>query len=123
MKSRNTLIAASFAAFAALSGNAAFAQEATYEMPIPAVSNITRAQVQAELVQARRDGSMRVWSTSYNHMAAAKSLRTRDDVVAEVIAEHRNANALVLNGEDSGSFAFARQLRVTPAATTIAAAR
>jgi hypothetical protein len=123
MNTRSTIRAAvhtiAFAASLA-AGGAALAQEATYDMPIPAVSATTRAQVQAELAQAKRDGSTRVWSTSYNHIAAAKSLRSRDEVRAEVIADHRNGSAAALSGEDSGSFALARQLRVAPVQGTLA---
>lgn len=107
------IFAATLVASAALAtANIAFAQEATYEYPTPAVSQVTRAQVQQELAQAKRDGSMRVWSTNYNHLAAARSVKTRDEVRAEVLADHRTPtgalNAAVLIGEDSGSFALAR---------------
>lgn len=118
------LVAASIAAFAS---TAAFAQEATYDYPTSYSSNVTRAQVQAELAQAKRDGSMRVHSTSYNHMAAAKSLKTRAEVVAETLADRQGAagaiNAAALQGEDSGSFAFSRQLPVRDAGTRIAQGR
>lgn len=97
----------------------AFAQEATYELPQATTSNVTRAQVQAELAQARVDGSMRVWSTTYNHMAAAKSVKTRADVRAELLASDRAAIAAT-NGEDSGSFAMSRQ-PVRGASTVLAA--
>jgi len=111
---------ATFAVAAAgLASTAAFAQEATYEMPLPATSAVTRAQVQAELVQAKRDGSMRVWSTTYNHMAAAKSLKTRAEVHAEVLGADR-AEAAAFTGEDSGSFALSRK-GVRSAATVLAA--
>lgn len=113
-----TLIAS--AAFAAT--NVAFAQEATYEYPTPTASAVTRAQVQQELAQARRDGSMRVWSTSYNHMAAAKSVKTRDEVRAEVLADRGNAlTSAALAGEDSGSFAMTRQRAPRAAGLTLAA--
>ncbi len=86
----------------------AFAQEATYEYPQAVAGSATRAQVQAELAQAKRDGSARVWSTTYNHMAAARSLKSRADVQAEVLGKDRDATATML-GEDSGSFALSRQ--------------
>jgi hypothetical protein len=100
------------AALAALASGAAFAEGGTYDYPQAYSSNVTRAQVQTELEQAKRDGSIRVHSTSYNHMAAAKSLKSRDEVRAEVLAE-RNlpagaVRAAALHGEDSGSFAFSR---------------
>lgn len=92
----------------ALAGTAAFAQEATPDYPQAVSSNVTRAQVQAELAQAKRDGSMRAWSTSYNPFAAARSLKTRDEVRAELMGGDRALYA-ALSGEDSGAFALARQ--------------
>jgi hypothetical protein len=89
-------------------GAPSFAQEATYEYPQAASTNATRAQVQAELAQAKRDGSTRVWSTTYNHIAAAKSLKSRAEVQAEVLGTDRASSAAML-GEDSGSFALSRQ--------------
>jgi hypothetical protein len=74
-----------------------------------APSGKTRAEVQAELQQARLDGSIKVWSNQYNPLTVAKSLRSREAVRAEVIAA-RNAGELnALNGEDSGSAYLAAQ--------------
>jgi hypothetical protein len=119
------IFAATFIAAAAFATtHVALAQEATYEYPTPAANTVTRAQVQQELAQARRDGSMRVWSASYNHMAAAKSLKTRDEVRAEALADHRapagTLSAAALSGEDSGSFAFARQAAPRATGLTLA---
>lgn len=72
----------------------------------------TRAQVQAELQQARADGSIRVHSISYNPLALAKSLKTRDEVRAEALAARASGEADALVAEDSGSmFAQRRQAR------------
>jgi hypothetical protein len=70
----------------------------------------TRDQVKAELFQARADGSVRVWSISYNPLAVAKSLRSRDEVRAEAVAANMGGSDRAWLGEDSGSFALARQL-------------
>lgn len=102
------VVATAAVAAIGFAGAPSFAQEATYEYPQAAAGSATRAQVQAELAQARRDGSMRVWSTTYNHMAAAKSLKTRAAVQAEVLGADRAATA-AMSGEDSGSFALSRQ--------------
>ncbi|MBL8324067.1 MAG: DUF4148 domain-containing protein [Rubrivivax sp.] len=122
MNTRMTILAATLAA---LASGAALAQEATYDYPTAGVGTVTRADVQAELAQARRDGSMRVWSTSYNHMAAAKSLKSRDDVRAEVLAERRaiagTLTSAAIAGEDSGSFALSRQPLRQAAGLTVAA--
>ena len=68
----------------------------------------TRDQVVAERDAAVRDGSVKVWSISYNHIAAAKSVRTRDAVVAELRAAKADGTLNAFNGEDSGAFALAR---------------
>ena len=81
----------------------------------------TRAQVQAELFQARADGSIKVWSTSYNHMAAVKSVRARADVQAEAVAANLNGTDSAWYGEDSGSFELARTSQ--PARGTLFASR
>ena len=120
MNKLSQVLATTALAAIGFAGSPAFAQEATYEYPQAATSGVTRADVQAELAQAKRDGSMRVWSTSYNHMAAAKSIKSRAEVQAEVLNGDRAATA-ALAGEDSGSFALSRQLRARPAGRVIAA--
>lgn len=113
------LLATAAVAALGFAGAAAQAQEATYEYPQAAVSNVTRAQVQAELAQAKRDGSTRVWSTSYNHMAAAKAMKTRAEVQAELLGTDR-AVLNAMNGEDSGSFALNRKPVARDAGTVLA---
>lgn len=83
----------------------------------------SRDQVQAELFQARADGSIKVWSTSYNHMAAAKSLRSRGEVVAEAVAANRSGADSAWFGEDSGSFELARVQPSRAVAERIVASR
>jgi hypothetical protein len=113
-------LTAAVAALGFAGTTAAMAQEATYDYPLPAVSSVTRAQVQAELAQAKRDGALRVWSTSYNHMAAMKSVKTRAEVRAEVAGTDHAALA-AMSGEDSGSFALSRQRPAASAGTVLAA--
>lgn len=118
MNTTTTRIAA-LAAFATLSlaaAGSAFAQEATYDYPQASTSTVTRAQVQAELAAARADGSMKVWSTQYNPLTVAQSLKTRDEVRAE-----RSAPTLAYAGEDSGSFALAAQQGHTQPARSLLA--
>jgi Domain of unknown function (DUF4148) len=69
----------------------------------------TRAQVQAELLQARADGTTKVWSSSYNPLALAKSLKTREEVRAEAVAALASGESAALAGEDSGSFRLAQR--------------
>lgn len=96
---------------------AAFAQEASYDYPMVATSSKTRAEVQAELFAARADGSIKVWSTSYNPLTVARSLTTRDAVKAERV----NSPLQALYGEDSGSFALSAPMRPAPAQVASAA--
>lgn len=56
----------------------------------PSIDNLvttslrSRAEVITEYYQARANGGMKVWSTSYNPVAVTKSLKTREEVKAEV---------------------------------------
>lgn len=76
-----------------------------------AVSTKSRAEVRAELDQARRDGSIRVSSIAYNPALDSQSLKTREEVRAELLAARRSGQAQDLIGEDSGSIALSRNLR------------
>lgn len=82
-------------------------------------SNKTRADVVAEYHQARKDGTLRVWSTQYNPLTAMKVEKTREQVRAEVLASRLNEN---LYGEDSGSFALNRGDVRTISTPTLASA-
>jgi hypothetical protein len=91
-------------------------------MVVASGSTLTRAEVVAELFASRADGSIRVYSNTYNPLAVAKSVKSRDAVRAEVVNQHAAersglvATAVDTSGEDSGSFALARLLdaRVAP---------
>lgn len=98
----------------------AHAESPTIDDTAAAVSSKSRAQVQAELFQARADGSVKVWSTTYNHMAAARSVRARADVRAEAVAANRAGFDAEQFGEDSGSFALARVQPVSSADRVLA---
>ena len=98
----SSLIAAVALSFAA--SGAAWAQQATYEYPQSILEGKTRAEVRAELIAARADGSIKVWSTSYNPLAVAKSQKSREQVQGE-----RHSAQLSFTGEDSGSFALSSQ--------------
>lgn len=87
------------AAFAALAGTAARADDITIDNT-PFVSSKTRAEVQAELVQFKQTG-VNPWSISYNPLAKFDSAKSRDQVKAEYLAERDQVAALT--GEDSGS--------------------
>jgi hypothetical protein len=80
----------------------------------------TRDQVQAELLQARADGTTKVWSISYNPLRQAKSLKSRDEVRGEVVVQRASESANPLVGEDSGSFYLAQQTPARDAAPVLA---
>jgi hypothetical protein len=127
MNTATRLIWTAAAAGLTLFASAAVAQEASPDYPAAQQgSTLTRAQVQAELAEAKRTGALRVYSTSYNHMAAAKSLKTREQVRNEVLAERRGlqgnaVTSVALTGEDSGSFALARAYDARVAQPVLAA--
>lgn len=70
----------------------------------PFVSTKSRAQVLAELAAYKGEG-VNPWSISYNPVTAFKSVRTREEVQAEYIADRPLA---ATTGEDSGSMAMAQ---------------
>jgi uncharacterized protein YdbL (DUF1318 family) len=96
-----TLIASAVFAFAA--SGAALAQEATSDQWMNAVSTKSRDQVNAELIQARADGSIKVTSAGY--LPSVKVSRDRADVVSETKAALRNGEI-----DRIGAEAYAFQL-------------
>ena len=103
----NRYLLASALAIAAASANVAFADDITVD-PHPFASTLTRAEVQGQLQQYRREG-VNPWSTSYNPIARFQSGRTRAEVTAEYIRSRDEVAAL--NGEDSGASWLAAQTR------------
>jgi len=96
----STLIAAIAVSFAA--AGTALAQEATYELPQPVSSSVSRAQVQADLAQARADGSLRVTEADYQKRAPFESQVSRAEVRAETLAAIANGEVQLLNSEQNG---------------------
>lgn len=90
---RNTFaIALVSAAFGAFSGSA-LAQEATYELPQPAVSTVKRADVRAELLQARRDGTLLATEADFQKNATFVAGKSRATVTAEARAASVQSHA------------------------------
>ncbi|MBK0392726.1 DUF4148 domain-containing protein [Ramlibacter algicola] len=78
----------------------------------------TRAQVQAELAQFKKDYPVSPWSFRYDQLAGFQSTVSRDEVRADYIANREEVAAR--NSEDSGASylaAHARQARVNPTAS------
>jgi hypothetical protein len=90
---------------------AAYAESPTIDTYQSVASTKTRADVQAELAQAKRDGSIKVWSTSYNPLTVAKSVKSRTEVLAELKAAQSSGELSAFTSEDSGSAHLARAVR------------
>jgi hypothetical protein len=101
----NRNIAFAFVLATAAVGSA-FAGEITAE-PAPFVSTVSRAQVQAELAQYRRDG-VDTASYEYNPLTQFKSSTTRAQVAADLSANRGQLAAE--SGEGSGAETFARNV-------------
>ena len=82
----------------------------------PFVSTKTRAEVKAEWVQARADGSLAALTADYVPAQRFASTLTRQEVLAEVRI-NRDGFALAMTGEDSGAFYMARAMQ--PAAAPV----
>jgi hypothetical protein len=81
----------------------------------------TRAEVGAELAQARADGSINFTKVTYNPLAQSKSYKTRADVRAEAVAARANGYDAMYR-EDSGAFYLAQQPQSRDASHVLAAA-
>jgi hypothetical protein len=95
----NRNIASALVIVAAADAGNAFADDITVDTT-PFNSTKSRAQVQAELAQYKTAG-VNPWSTQYNPLKQFKSALTREQVVAQYIADRDEVAAL--NSEDSGS--------------------
>ena len=82
----------------------------------------TRAQVQAELMQARADGTSKVYSVSYNPLTLAKGNVTREEVRAQARVEQATNPQAQFYGEDSGSFYLSQHPAAVGASRTLAKA-
>lgn len=91
-----------------MAAGSAFADDPTIDNTVYA-STKSREQVQRELFAARADGSIKAWSISYNPLTVAQSTKARAEVKSEAIAARADGFGSSWYGEDSGSFALARQ--------------
>ena len=90
--SASKFVASTLIAMAALAGTSAFAEGRTgYSEDItPSTSNLTRAEVRAEAIQARKDGAL-IQSNGNNYPAAVSQNAQTSKTRAEVQAEYRAA--------------------------------
>lgn len=91
-----TLIALATFALAAGTGSA-FAQEAGSDAWMNAQSGKTRAEVMAELKQARADGSIRAASAGYLNPLVSST--TREDVRSQTLAAARSGELARVDAE------------------------
>jgi hypothetical protein len=87
------------ALIAATAGAAAFAQEATPDTWMNASVSNSRAQVQQELDQARKDGSLHYTSEGYDFVALFPSTKSREQVRAELSDARLSGEYGSLNAE------------------------
>jgi hypothetical protein len=112
---RQSILATTTFAFALLGSGATFAQEATSDAWMQAAMSKSRTQVQAELQQARKDGSIRAGSVGY--MTPFKPVATRAAVQADTMTAMRSGE---IDRIDAEAQAFAAPARTRIAATVLA---
>jgi hypothetical protein len=78
---------------------ATFAQEAQYEPFKPSASIVSRAQVQAEVLQARAAGQLRVNEADFARFDVTPGGKTREAVIAEVRAALASGEIDALNSQ------------------------
>ncbi|SDP89632.1 protein of unknown function [Rhodoferax sp. OV413] len=85
------LLASSLIALASVAATSAFADSYDRNYPVvvaaPGSTGLTRAQVQAELAQARQDGSLAAYNDDQNYpvIAPVGTPKTRAEVQAELV--------------------------------------
>ena len=112
---KNSIVVVALALAAA---GAAYADDPTIDPYATAVSTRTRADVQAELAQARRDGSSNVFSIGYNPLTMTQPVKTRTRVLRELDTAQASGQLRAFGGEDSGS-AYLAAPSVRPAITSV----
>lgn len=115
---RNTALLAVAAAAFAVVGTPAHAQEATYELPQPIVATKARADVRAEVLQARRAGTLlAAGEAAFARQDAFVATKSRAEVAAETRAARVASRALVGEPHD---FAVATPQTRQPQARVLA---
>jgi hypothetical protein len=95
MKTRSIIAAA----LAIVASGAALAGEAEYQYPQQVTSSVTRAEVHAQMLQARAAGTIVVGEASGVVQSVFASTRNRADVHAEAIAAGRSGEIAALSSE------------------------
>jgi hypothetical protein len=103
MKTSSHILVILLVGFGALAASAASpAQEATPDGWMNAPASKTRAEVQDELQQARRDGSIRFGAVDYDWAGRFVSAKTGGQVQAELQAARESGEYAMINDEAHG---------------------
>jgi hypothetical protein len=97
----NTTTRIAAIALSFFAAGAALADDPTIEPVVPKTSTVTRAQVQAELAQARASGLLLVNDAVGVPAAPLLSQKTRAEVRAELIEAIANGDLQALNSDNS----------------------
>jgi hypothetical protein len=108
---RKSLVATTSFALALLGSGAAFAQEATSDAWMQAAMSSSRTQVQAELQQARKDGSIRAGSVGY--LPPFKAVASRADVRTAAMTALRSGELERIDAEAQAFVAPRSQIAPT----------
>jgi hypothetical protein len=106
---RKSLLSLATLSIALIGSGAAFAQEATPDTWTQVAGNKSRVEVNAELQQARANGSILAGERGY--IEPARSVASRAPVNAEAVAALRSGEAEVINAQ---AYAFAPRAVVAP---------
>ena len=101
--SRYSVIAAASVAFAFAGQALAETGEASYDYPLPAVSAKSRADVLAELQQARKQGQIQVGEAGWPTVTFT-ARKSRGDVQAETLAAVKSGELRRLNEEPQSAY-------------------
>jgi hypothetical protein len=97
-----SIIAIAALSFAA--SGAAFAQEATFRLPQPVISTVSRAHVEAQLAKARADGTLPFGQADVMPIQRGHSTLTRAEVRAQTMKALADGQFAMLNGAGSNDF-------------------
>ncbi|WP_394787056.1 DUF4148 domain-containing protein [Rhodoferax sp.] len=96
------LLATSLIALASVAATSAFADSYDRDYPViaPTHSTVTRAQVQAELAQARKDGTLAQLNDDHAYPVIAETApaKSRAEVRAELIQAQKDGSIPVYHG-------------------------
>ena len=96
------ILAIAVLSFAA--AGSALAQEARFQLPQPITSDVSRAQIEAQLVKARADGTLPFGQADVMPIQRGHSDLTRAEVRAQTLRALADGQFALLNGAGSNDF-------------------